>query len=64
MPGYTFSGNLTSNRATVARRLATFWEHVDAMGLTVTAMAVAGGTVTVTINQSLNAEQRAHLGLT
>lgn len=62
MPGYIFSINLQTNRKQGYDKLATFFEHVDAMNLTLTALAYANGTLTVTISQPLSAADRAHLG--
>lgn len=62
MPGYIFSTNLQTNRKQGCERMATFFQHVDAMNLTLTALAYSNGSVTVTISQTLTAAERAHLG--
>lgn len=63
MPGYILSTNLQTNRKQGAAALATFFAHLDAMNLTLTALAYSNGSVTLTISQSLTAAERAHLGL-
>ena len=69
MPTYTFSRKIDTQRKEAAALIQSFFAHLDPMGLTLTGMAIStsGGTrgnVSMTVAETLTAEQIAHLGLT
>lgn len=64
MPVYTTTTDARVNRALAYERLATMFQHLDALNVNVTAIVLnADGTVSVTTNAAISAAQRAHVGL-
>ncbi len=68
MPTYTLTRKIDTQRREACEFLALLFSHTDNMNLTITGVSSATsggtkGTVTVTISQTLSADQLAHFGL-
>jgi hypothetical protein len=65
MPTYTIQGNIRNQRAATAARLASFFAHAETINMVITGMAVTPqGAVTITTQNSIPADQLAHLEAT